>query len=196
LSEVAAQLNANADWNWEIEGYTDNVRDKAANQKLSEERATSVENWLADHGVDRSRLDAKDYGESNPGADKLHSSKAGRGMLTTSATSDLLNSASWTKWPQPVFSESPEAHAYAIGHNGFFKSPDGTQDWIIYHANPEPHQGCADFRSPRAQPFTWNTDGTPHFGTPVPLGDIHREAFRPTASVESLAASRPTSNGS
>ena len=92
------------------------------------------------------------------------------GMLTASATSDLVNPASWTKSPQPVFSESPQAHAYGTGHNGFFKSPDGTQDWIIYHANPEPNQGCANFRSPRAQPFTWNPDGTPHFGTPLPLG--------------------------
>lgn len=66
LSEVAAQLKANPDWRWEIGGYTDNAGDKAANQKLSEERARSVENWLADHGIDRSQLNAKGYGESNP----------------------------------------------------------------------------------------------------------------------------------
>lgn len=69
LSEVADQLKANPDWKWEIEGYTDNVGDKDANQKLSEERATSVANWLADHGVDRNRLTVKGYGESNPVAD-------------------------------------------------------------------------------------------------------------------------------
>lgn len=91
------------------------------------------------------------------------------GMLTAAGTSDLLNPASWKKWAQPVFSESPEAHAYGPGHNGFFKSPDGQQDWIIYHANPQPHEGCSKDRSPRAQPFTWNPDGTPNFGTPVPL---------------------------
>jgi len=37
-------------------------------------------------------------------------------------------------------------------------------------ANPEPGEGCGNFRSPRIQRFTWNVDGTPNFGTPVPLG--------------------------
>ncbi|RZJ99939.1 MAG: glycosyl hydrolase family 43, partial [Flavobacterium sp.] len=30
-----------------------------------------------------------------------------------------------------------------------------------------PGQGCSNFRSPRAQRFTWNKDGTPNFGLPV-----------------------------
>ncbi len=92
------------------------------------------------------------------------------GMLTATALSDPLDRNSWVKSPQPVFSESPSAHAYGTGHNGFFQSPDRTQYWIVYHANVEPHQGCNGFRSPRAQPFSWNPDGTPNFGTPVPVG--------------------------
>jgi GH43 family beta-xylosidase len=91
------------------------------------------------------------------------------GEAIASADSNLLDPRSWKKVPHPVFSESPEAHAYGTGHNGFFKSPDGKQDWIIYHANPEPHQGCGRLRSPRAQPFTWKADGTPDFGKPIPL---------------------------
>src|SRR5947209_4078212 len=91
------------------------------------------------------------------------------GEAIASVDSNLLDPRSWKKVPHPVFSESPEAHAYGTGHNGFFKSPDGKQDWIIYHANPEPHQGCGRLRSPRAQPFTWKTDGTPDFGKPIPL---------------------------
>jgi outer membrane protein OmpA-like peptidoglycan-associated protein len=69
LSEVANQLKANPDWKWEVEGYTDNVGDKDANQKLSEKRATAVANWLADHGVERGRLTVEGYGESKPVAD-------------------------------------------------------------------------------------------------------------------------------
>jgi len=91
------------------------------------------------------------------------------GEAIASANSNLLDPRSWKKAARPVFSESPEAHAYGTGHNGFFKSPDGKQDWIIYHANSEPHQGCGRLRSPRAQPFTWNPDGTPNFGKPIPL---------------------------
>jgi GH43 family beta-xylosidase len=92
------------------------------------------------------------------------------GMLTADSGADLLNPAAWKKSPLPVFQQSPEAHAYATGHNGFFKSTDGKQDWIIYHANSRPGQGCGWHRSPRAQPFTWNSDGSPNFGIPVPAG--------------------------
>jgi GH43 family beta-xylosidase len=92
------------------------------------------------------------------------------GMLTASASADLLNPASWKKSPAPVFWPSPAAKAFGTGHHSFFKSPDGTEDWFIYHANPEPGQGCGRRRSPRAQPLHWNADGTPDFGRPVPLG--------------------------
>ena len=92
------------------------------------------------------------------------------GMLTASTGSDLLQPGSWTKSSRPVFQPSPASKVFAPGHNSFFKSPDGQQDWILYHANNEPGQGCGRFRSPRAQQFTWNPDGTPNFGVPVAPG--------------------------
>lgn len=92
------------------------------------------------------------------------------GMLEADINADLLRASSWTKSPQPVFQKSADAKAFGPGHNSFFRSPDGTQDWIIYHANPEPGQGCNDHRSPRMQPFTWK-DGRPDFGTPVAPGE-------------------------
>jgi GH43 family beta-xylosidase len=96
------------------------------------------------------------------------------GMLSASANSNLLDSASWTKHPAPVFTTSVENGVYAPGHNSFFKSPDGREDWILYHANSAPEQGCGRYRSPRAQKFTWNKDGTPNFGVPVKTGDVLR----------------------
>ncbi len=92
------------------------------------------------------------------------------GMLTTNTGSNFLDSATWTKSTQPVFKQSPENSVYGTGHNCFFKSPDGREDWILYHANSLPGQGCGKTRSPRAQQFTWRTDGTPDFGTPVKEG--------------------------
>jgi GH43 family beta-xylosidase len=83
---------------------------------------------------------------------------------------DPLNSASWRKFPNPVFQRSNANGVYGPGHNGFFKSPDGTEDWIVYHANSSASAGCDINRSTRAQKFTWNADGTPNFGTPVALG--------------------------
>jgi GH43 family beta-xylosidase len=89
------------------------------------------------------------------------------GLLTASATADPLDPTAWTKSPTPVFTKDPAAHAYGPGHNTFFVSKDGTQNWLLYHANLLPGQGCGNARNPRMQPFTWNADDTPNFGTPV-----------------------------
>lgn len=92
------------------------------------------------------------------------------GMLKLIDKNDLVNPHSWEKFPEPVFKSSSENSVYAPGHNGFFRSPDGAQDWIIYHANDKPDEGCGGYRSPRMQPFIWNRDGTPNFGVPVKTG--------------------------
>ncbi len=93
----------------------------------------------------------------------------GLGMLTLKDNGDPLNPSDWTKSPTPVFTKSQANNVYGPGHNSFFKSPDGTEDWIIYHANPMPEdgQGCGSTRSTRMQKFTWRADGTPDFGVPV-----------------------------
>jgi GH43 family beta-xylosidase len=91
------------------------------------------------------------------------------GIVEASTTANLLDPKSWTKFDHPFLSSDPAAHAFGTGHNGFFQSPNGKEDWIIYHANPSPGQGCGDYRSPRIQRFTWNPDGTPNFGKPAPI---------------------------
>ena len=52
-----------------IEGHTDNVGDKTANQGLSERRAQAVIGWLVAHGINGGRLSARGYGDSKPVAD-------------------------------------------------------------------------------------------------------------------------------
>ncbi len=94
------------------------------------------------------------------------------GILTFSGSDDLLDPLSWKKNSIPVFRQKPEAGVFAPGHNSFFKSPDGNEDWILYHANSAEGQGCGRFRSPRAQKFTWKKDGTPDFGEPVSAGSL------------------------
>ncbi len=89
------------------------------------------------------------------------------GMLTASAESNLMDAASWEKSPQPVFKKNDANKVFAPGHNSFFKSPDGKEDWILYHANNKEGEGCGEFRSPRAQRFLWKPDGSPDFGIPV-----------------------------
>ena len=92
------------------------------------------------------------------------------GMLTIKSRRNVMRARNWKKSPSPVFTQYPENSVFAPGHNSFFKSPDGKEDWILYHANNLPRQGCGKFRSPRAQQFKWKDDGTPDFGVPLPTG--------------------------
>lgn len=90
------------------------------------------------------------------------------GMLSNT-DGNFMNPDSWTKCSTPVFEKSPENSVYGVGHCSFVKSPDYTEDWIIYHGMVNPNGGWSG-RSPRMQKFTWNSDNTPNFGIPVKLG--------------------------
>jgi GH43 family beta-xylosidase len=91
------------------------------------------------------------------------------GMLTASELSDLMTPMSWLKSNKSVFKKSVENKAVAPGHNSFTKSPDGKEDWIVYHAisGTSGEKLNLDFRSTRAQKFEWNADGAPNFGEPA-----------------------------
>lgn len=91
------------------------------------------------------------------------------GVLEANTNSNPLNAKSWTKQDHPFLSTDPASSAFSPGHNGFFKSPNGKEDWIIYHANPQAGQGCGNHRSPRIQRFTWDKSGLPDFGKPAPI---------------------------
>jgi GH43 family beta-xylosidase len=86
------------------------------------------------------------------------------GQLTWTG-GDVLDPKSWVKKPVPAFSSTPTV--FAPGHCSFVKSPDGKEDWIIYHAHIS---AGSDRRDVRIQRFTWNPDGSPNFGAPVSPG--------------------------
>ena len=89
---------------------------------------------------------------------------------------NLLDPSNWKK-QGPVFEGN--AKVYGVGHCSFVKSPDGTEDWIIYHSKKSTNPGWE--RDVRMQPFSWNADGTPNFGVPVEAG---KETARPSGEVE------------
>jgi GH43 family beta-xylosidase len=87
------------------------------------------------------------------------------GRLTYNGTGSLLSAASWAKASQPVFQGA--GNVVGVGHASFVKSPDGTEDWIVYHAHKNPAPPSGEIRDVRIQPFTFFADGTPNFGAPV-----------------------------
>lgn len=54
-----------------VEGHTDNKGSKSKNQKLSEDRARAVADYLIKSGIDASRIEALGYGDSRPIAPNL-----------------------------------------------------------------------------------------------------------------------------
>jgi GH43 family beta-xylosidase len=91
------------------------------------------------------------------------------GLLTFQG-GDPLDRANWKKTPQPVFSASPANNIYGPGRGTFAVAADGT-DWLLYAAKSTDAPTAAN-RAVRAQPFTWNPDGTPNFGIPLKDGPL------------------------
>lgn len=85
----------------------------------------------------------------------------------------LLSPSAWEK-SGPLF-QGP----MGTGHCSFITSPDGKEDWIIYHSKKSTSDGWQ--RDVRLQPFTWNSDGYPDFGSPVQTGV---EINRPSGEYE------------
>jgi GH43 family beta-xylosidase len=93
------------------------------------------------------------------------------GQLTYTG-GNVLSAGSWVKKSTPIFQRNDAAGVYGPAHHGFFKSPDGTEDWIVYHANSSASQGCGSTRTTRIQKITWNADGTPNLGVPVSTSTV------------------------
>lgn len=66
LDQLSRLLFVNPTLRLELSGHTDNVGDDASNQKLSDQRANAVRDYLLGKGIEAARLVAKGYGESRP----------------------------------------------------------------------------------------------------------------------------------
>ncbi len=96
------------------------------------------------------------------------------GMLIADENADVMDPNAWVQHPVPVFERNDAAGVFGPGHHGFFQSPDGTEDWIVYHGKTSAEYTYRG-RTTRVQKFTWNSDGTPDFGKPLPLGTVLKE---------------------
>ncbi|WP_224365724.1 glycoside hydrolase family 43 protein [Hyalangium versicolor] len=80
--------------------------------------------------------------------------------LLTNTDGNLLNPKSWVK-TGPVFRQNGDV--YGVGHPTFVKSPDGSENWIAYHAKRLSSDGWGD-RSVRAQKFYVDSAGSLNLG--------------------------------
>ncbi|HVW34684.1 MAG TPA: glycoside hydrolase family 43 protein [Acidimicrobiia bacterium] len=87
----------------------------------------------------------------------------------------LLDSASWTKRPEPLLTG---------GGHGCFIEADG-RHWFVYHRKLSADPGWAD-REIRVEPFTWDADG-------YPVLESQRRTVDLTAGPESPAEGLPVS---
>jgi len=86
------------------------------------------------------------------------------GLITAVNSSDLMKAASWHKHPAPIFKSDNDV--FGPGHHSLTTSPDGKEDWIVYHSAR--FSGAGWTRQVRTQKFTWNADSTPNLGEPAP----------------------------
>ncbi|MEI9909282.1 MAG: OmpA family protein [Bacteroidota bacterium] len=66
LAKLVAILQKYPDTNIEVQGHTDNTGTNKYNQKLSEQRASAVSDYLSGNGIASSRLNIKGFGETAP----------------------------------------------------------------------------------------------------------------------------------
>lgn len=78
LDDVVNVLNEHPEFDVIIKGHTDSIGEDSINLELSQLRAQSVLNYLANTGIQASRLTATGFGESAPIAD--NDSKEGRAL--------------------------------------------------------------------------------------------------------------------
>lgn len=87
------------------------------------------------------------------------------GRLTYDGVGPIMSAASWQKAPNPVFKQAGDI--VGTGHASFATSPDGTENWIVYHAHHD-RNNWRDDRDIYIQQFDFDANGNPVFGSPVP----------------------------
>lgn len=84
------------------------------------------------------------------------------GLLELAPGGDPLDPCAWRKWPEPILRAT--GRTWGPGHNCFTTSPDGTEDWLVFHAKLETKPNWK--RAIHLQRFAWDDGGAPVFAAP------------------------------
>lgn len=126
LDDVVAALQAAPGIQFEIGGHTDSKGSDSYNQKLSEERARAVMQYLAEHGVEASRMSAVGYGESQPIAD--NDTDEGRELNRRVELKITGSTGSTAVTPVPTADGAIEAPAPSAGAAPEASAPEAARD--------------------------------------------------------------------
>jgi len=101
------------------------------------------------------------------------SSERALGVLVQDAEDSPLDADRWTRQSTPWLVSTPAQGVWAPGQPSFVTSPDGTEDWLVYHATDATILGCGDQRALHFNRITWTSEGAvvegpTGPGTPVP----------------------------
>ncbi|MCR4694382.1 MAG: family 43 glycosylhydrolase [Pseudobutyrivibrio sp.] len=92
------------------------------------------------------------------------------GCLTLRAGADPMEASSWSKAAEPIF-EKNDNTTFSTGHACFVGSPDGKEDYLVFHATRFAGGGW-NGRGVRIQQAYWNEDGSPFMGPSAEFTDL------------------------
>ena len=129
LAKVSGILLAYPGLKLQVEGYTDNIGSDEYNQKLSEERANGVRDYLVTQSVKDDNISAEGYGKTNPIAD--NSSASGRAQnrrvqLVVSGSSIGLQESAPAPGASTAMPVRPSNQPAASGNASQMVAPDRT----------------------------------------------------------------------
>ncbi len=105
------------------------------------------------------------------------------GMLWMNEDDDPMNTDSWNKLEEPIFTKDESRYLYGTGHSSFFMSPDNSEVWMAYHATTNPNGICNDKRLAYAKKIEFDEEGFPALGIPAEMGKSYAAPSGEPAAV-------------
>ena len=84
------------------------------------------------------------------------------GLLTAGAGTDLLNPASWEKWPYPLLTSESVLGEYGPGHNNFVTDHETGDTIMVYHAVSHGDREGDWLRQPAVRRVHFGASGLPY----------------------------------